>query len=90
MIKFDDIIREQIKQHNLNYAQVPGHPYKFSIFGGFRSGRTWHMVLKHFKNISSNVTGEYNGRTKFPYKLLLSDRQVLWLCKDLSNSLSAN
>ena len=48
MIKFDDIIREQIKQYNLNYAQVPDHPYRFSIFGGFRSGRTWHMVLKHF------------------------------------------
>ena len=40
MIKFDDIIREQIKQYNLNYAQVPGQPYRFSIFGGFRSGRT--------------------------------------------------
>ena len=41
---FDDITREQIKECNPNYTQTPGHRYRLSIVGGFRSGRTKALI----------------------------------------------
>ena len=33
MIKFDDLTKENIKQHNPNQPQIPNHPYGTSITG---------------------------------------------------------
>ena len=41
-------------------------------------------------NLSSNVTGDSNDQVSFLHKLILSDRQVLMLCKALANNSSAN
>ena len=40
--------------------------------------------------LSSNVTGDSNGETNFPNKLLLTDRQVAKLRKTFANNASAN
>ena len=37
MINFDDITK---KKHNPNWSQLPDHPYRILIIGGFRSGKT--------------------------------------------------
>ena len=31
MIKFDDVARKSIKEHNPNWPQIPDHPYKIII-----------------------------------------------------------
>ena len=37
MINFDDVVKENIKEHKLNCSQIPEHPYKILIIGGSRS-----------------------------------------------------
>ena len=39
MIKFDDS-KENVKEHNPNWPQIPNHPYKILIAGYSRSGKT--------------------------------------------------
>ena len=34
MINFDDVTKENIKEHNRNWPQIADHPYKILIFGG--------------------------------------------------------
>ena len=41
-------------------------------------------------NLSSNVTGNSNDKTYFPQKLLLSNTQVLIVCKAFASNSSAN
>ena len=40
MINFDDVIKEETKKHNPNWAQIFDHPYRILIFGGSGSGKT--------------------------------------------------
>ena len=40
MINFDDVIKEQTKEHNPNWPQIPDHPYRILIIGGSESGKT--------------------------------------------------
>ena len=40
MIKFNDATKENIKEHNPNWPQIPDHPYIILIIGGWRSGKT--------------------------------------------------
>ena len=41
-------------------------------------------------NLSSNLTESSNNKTNFPHKLLLTNTQVLKICKAFVNSSSAN
>ena len=41
-------------------------------------------------NLSSNLMGNSNDETNFPHKLLLTDTQVLEICKAFTNGSSAN
>ena len=40
MINFDDITKENIKEYNPDLPQVPDHPNRLLILGGFESGKT--------------------------------------------------
>ena len=40
MINFDDVTKENIKEHQPNWPQTPDHPYIILIVGGSGSGRT--------------------------------------------------
>ena len=31
MINFDDVTKENIKEHNPNWSEIPDHPYKILI-----------------------------------------------------------
>ena len=35
-----DISKEDIKEHNPNWLQIPDHPYRILIIGGSGSGKT--------------------------------------------------
>ena len=37
MISFDDVIKGNIKQYNLNWQEISGYPYKILITGRSRS-----------------------------------------------------
>ena len=39
MINSDVVTKENIKEHNLNWAQIPDHPYKILIIGGCEFGK---------------------------------------------------
>ena len=32
-IKFDDVVKESIKEYNSNWSQIPDHPYRILIIG---------------------------------------------------------
>ena len=34
MINFDDVIKEQTKEHNANWPESPDHPYRILIIEG--------------------------------------------------------
>ena len=40
MINFDDVTKENIKEHNPNWQKILDHPYKISIIGDSGSGKT--------------------------------------------------
>ena len=40
IINFDDVIKENIKEHNPNCPQIPDHPYRILIIEGSGPGRT--------------------------------------------------
>ena len=39
MINFDDVIKENIKEHNSNWPQIPDHIYRMLRIGGSGSGK---------------------------------------------------
>ena len=40
MINFHDVIKEELKEHNSNWSELPDHPYGILIIGGFGSEKT--------------------------------------------------
>ena len=55
MINFDDVTKENIKEHNPNWPQIPVHPYRILIIGGSGSGKT---------NSLFNLINEKQGNDK--------------------------
>ena len=45
MIDFDDVVKENIKEHNPNWPQIPNHPYRILIIGGSGSGKQIHYLI---------------------------------------------
>ena len=47
MINFDDVIKENIKEHNPSLPQIPDHPYRILISECSRSGKTnsWFNLI---------------------------------------------
>ena len=40
MINFDDLKKENVKEHNPNWPQIPDHRHRILIIGGCQSGKT--------------------------------------------------
>ena len=40
MTNFDDVIKEETKEHNPNWPEIPDHPYRILIIGSSGSGKT--------------------------------------------------
>ena len=40
MIKIDDVMKENMKEHNTDWPQILNHPYRTLIIGGSESGKT--------------------------------------------------
>ena len=40
MINFDDFVKKNIKEHNLNWPKIPNHPYRILMIRGYGFGKT--------------------------------------------------
>ena len=40
MLNFDDVVKENIKEYNPDWPQIPDHPYRILLIGGSGSGKT--------------------------------------------------
>ena len=45
MFNFDYITKEDIKEHNPNWPDIPDHPYSILIVGGSESGKTNALLI---------------------------------------------
>ena len=75
MFNFDYIIKEDIKQHNPNWPEIPDHPYKMLMVGGSGSGKTNGLLnlINHEPDINEiylYVKNPYEAK----YKLLINKR----------------
>ena len=68
MINFDDIIKENIKQHNPNLPQIPDHPCKILIVGGSGSGKT---------SLLFNPINQHQILMKFTYMLKIHKKEYI-------------
>ena len=44
MIKFDDLVKEETKEHNPNWPQIPDCPYRILIIGGSGSEKNKFII----------------------------------------------
>ena len=45
MTNFDNVTKENIKEHNPNWPQIPDHPYRILITGGSGSGKIKSLFI---------------------------------------------
>ena len=64
MFNFDYITKEDIKEHNPNWLQIPNHAYRILAVGGSRSGKT--NVLLSLINHETDIDKMY-AYPKDPY-----------------------
>ena len=57
MIIFDDVVKENIKEHNLNWPKPPDHSYRILVIGGSGSGKT--KSLFNLKNQQPDIDKTY-------------------------------
>ena len=86
MVGFDDVTKENIKEHNPNWPQIPDHPYRILIIRGSKSGKTNSSfnLISHQSDIDKNylyAKDLYEAK----YQLLINKRKGAGL-KDLSES----
>ena len=83
MIHFDNVAKENIKEHNPNWPQIPDYLYRISIIGGSESGK----INSLFNLISQQLdTDEIYLYAKDPYKAkyqFLVNRQEITCSKHL-------
>ena len=48
MINYNNVTKENINNHNLNWLRIPDHPYRILITGGAGSGKT-NLLLNLIK-----------------------------------------
>ena len=57
MINFDDVAKENIKEHNPNWSQIPVCPYRISIIGSSGSGKVNALfnLISHLPDIDKFI-----------------------------------
>ena len=86
MINFDDVVKENIGEHNPNWQQFPDHPYRMLIIGGSRSGKmvSWFNLVNHQSDIDKiylYAKDPYEAKHQF----LIKKREDVWT-NDLNDS----
>ena len=76
MFNFDYITKEDIKEHNPNWSDIPDHPYRILIVGGSASGKT-HALLDLMNN-EPDIDKSYlyaKDPYEAKYQLLINKRE---------------
>ena len=76
MFDFDYITKEDIKEHNPNWAEIPDHPYRILIIRDSGSGKTNALLylINHEPNIDRIfLFAKYPRKGK--YQLLINKRE---------------
>ena len=55
MINFDVVRKENIKNHNPNWPQIPDHPIRILIIGDSGSGKKKIIILSNKPDIDKNL-----------------------------------
>ena len=56
MFNFDYITKEDIKEHNANWSQIPDHPYRILIVEGYGIGKTNALLnISHVKYVINQI-----------------------------------
>ena len=76
MIKQLNAVKENIKEHYTNWAQIPDHPYIILIIGGSQSRKTisWFNLIsqqRDIDNIYLYATNPYEAK----YQSLINKRE---------------
>ena len=76
MVNFDDVSKENIKEHNPNWPQILDHPYRVLIAGGSRSGKTNSLLnlinqQPHIDKIYLYTRDSFEGN----YQFLINKRE---------------
>ena len=76
MINFDDVIKENIKEHDPIWPQTPDHPCRILIIGGSGSGTTNSLfnLISHLPDIDK-VYLYAEDAYEAKYKLLINKRE---------------
>ena len=76
MINFHDVKKENIKEHNPNWPQIPYYPYRILIVRGSGSGKTnWLFnLISHQPNIDKIYLYAKDVR-EIKYQLLINKRE---------------
>ena len=80
MINFDDVTKENIKEHNPSWSQFPDHSYRLLIMGGSRSGKTNSLsnLISHQSDIDKvylYVKDHYEAK----YQLQINKQEITGL-----------
>ena len=77
MINFDDITKENEKQHNPSWPQIPDNPYRTLIIGGLGSGKTSSLfnLISHKPDIDNIYLYTKNQNEAKKYQLLINKRE---------------
>ena len=73
MINFDDFTKENIKEHNPNWPQIPDHPYRILIIRGSGSSKTNSLfnLINHQPGIDKiylYAKDPYEAKYQFSFK----------------------
>ena len=65
MINSDDIVKEDLREHNPNWPQIPDHLYRILVIGGSGSGKTNPLfnLINHQRDIVKTYL-----YPKYPYE----------------------
>ena len=80
MFNFDYITKEDIKEHNSKWPEIPDHLYWILIIGGSGWGKT--NVLLNLVNHEPDIDKIYlyvKDPHKAKYQLLINKRESTWL-----------
>ena len=77
MINFDYIAKEDIKEHNTYWPEIPYHPYRILIIGSPGSGKT-NALLNLINNELDidNIYFQAKGPWEAKYQLLINKRET--------------
>ena len=76
LINFDDVTKEDIKEHNSTLPQIPGHPYKILVIRDSRSRKTNSLFnLINQEPDINNICLYANDQYKVKYQLPINKKE---------------